>query len=340
VLRFVLRRLALLVPVLLGLSVLLFLWLRALPGDPARSLLGQRATPDSIARVTELYGFDEPIHEQYFSYIGALLRGDFGSSTQTGEPVTQMFAQGFPATFELAICALVFAVALGIPLGYYAARRHGTALDSLTVATSLVGVVIPVFFLAYLLKLVFAIGIEPFDALGVFPTAGRQDARIGATHPTGFYILDGVLTREWDAAWDAGVHLVLPAVALGTIPLAIIVRITRAAVLDVTGEDYVRTAEAKGLTRRVISRRHVLRNALLPVVTTVGLQAGLLLSGAVLTETVFAINGLGAKLFGAITLLDYPVLQGFILAIALMYALINLVVDILYGVIDPRVRVS
>ena len=339
-LRFVLRRLALLVPVLLGLSVLLFLWLRALPGDPARSLLGQRATPDSIARVTELYGFDKPIHEQYFSYIAALLRGDFGSSTQTGEPVTAMFRQGFPATFELAICALAFAVLLGIPLGYFAARRHGTALDSLTVGSSLLGVVIPVFFLAYLLKLVFAIGIEPFEALGIFPTAGRQNPRIGATHPTGFYILDGLLTRELDAAWDAVVHLVLPAVALGTIPLAIIVRITRAAVLDVTGEDYVRTAEAKGLTQAVISRRHVLRNALLPVVTTVGLQAGLLLSGAVLTETVFAINGLGSKLFQAITLLDYPVLQGFILFIALMYALINLVVDVLYGVIDPRVRVS
>ena len=339
-LRFVVRRLALTVPVLLGLSVLLFLWLRALPGDPARALLGQRATPESIAQVTELYGFDQPLHTQYFSYISALLRGNFGQSTQTGEPVTEMFLQGFPATFELAFAALLLAVAVGIPLGYYAARRHGTPLDSLTVGASLLGVVIPVFFLAYLLKLVFAIGIEPFEALGVFPTAGRQNPRISATHPTNFYVLDGVLTREWDAAWDAVVHLVLPAVALGTIPLAIIVRITRAAVLDVTGEDYVRTAEAKGLTQGVISRRHVLRNALLPVVTTVGLQAGLLLSGAVLTESVFAINGLGSKLFQAITLLDYPVLQGFILAIALMYALINLVVDVLYGVIDPRVRVS
>jgi peptide/nickel transport system permease protein len=340
VLRFVVRRLALTVPVLFGLSLLLFAWVRALPGDPARALLGQRATAESVANVTRLYGFDRPLHEQYVSYVGALLRGDFGSSTQTGQPVVEMFKNGFPATAELALSALLLAVVVGVPLGYYAASRHGTALDSLTVGASLLGVVVPVFFLAYLLKLVFAIGVGPFDALGVFPTAGRLDPRIDATHPTGFYVLDGLLTREWDAAWDAVVHLVLPAVALGTIPLAIIVRITRAAVLDVTGEDYVRTAEAKGLLGSTIRRRHVLRNALLPVVTTIGLQAGLLLSGAVLTETVFAINGLGSTLFDAIRLLDYPVLQGFILAIALMYALINLTVDVLYGVIDPRVRVS
>ena len=339
-LQFVLRRLALLVPVLVGLSLLLFAWVRALPGDPARALLGQRATARSVENVTRLYGFDRPLHEQYFSYVGALLRGDFGSSTQTGQPVVELFKNGFPATAELALCALLFAVVLGIPLGYFAARRHGTALDSLTVGGSLLGVVVPVFFLAYLLKLVFAIGIGPLSFLGVFPTSGRQNPRIDATHITDFYLLDGILTQEWDAAWDAALHLVLPAVALGTIPLAIIVRITRAAVLDVTGEDYVRTAEAKGLLQSTIRRRHVLRNALLPVVTTVGLQAGLLLSGAVLTETVFAINGLGATLFDAITLLDYPVLQGFILAIALMYALINLTVDVLYGVIDPRVRVS
>ena len=339
-LRFVVRRLALTVPVLLGLSLLLFAWVRALPGDPARALLGQRATAESVANVTRLYGFDQPLHEQYFRYMGALLSGDFGSSTQTGQPVLELFKTGFPATAELALTALLLAVVVGVPLGYYAASRHGTALDSLTVGASLLGVVVPVFFLAYLLKLVFAIGIGPFEALGVFPTSGRLDPRIVATHPTGFYVLDGLLTREWDAAWDALVHLALPAIALGTIPLAIIVRITRAAVLDVTGEDYVRTAQAKGLLQSTIRRRHVLRNALLPVVTTIGLQAGLLLSGAVLTETVFAINGLGATLFDAIRLLDYPVLQGFILFIALMYALINLTVDVLYGVIDPRVRVS
>ena len=333
-LRFIVRRLLQLIPILLGLSVLLFAWLRALPGGPAQAALGERATPEDIARYNEAFGLDQPVLVQYGKFLGRALQLDFGTSSRTGRPVGTEFLERFPGTVELTLFAMVFAIGVGIPVGYLAARRHGSWLDSTSVIGSLLGVAIPVFFLAYLLRLLFAV------ELGWLPGSGRQDVRIDATHITNFYVLDGLLTREWDAAWDAVVHLVLPAVALGTIPLAIIVRITRAAVLDVTGEDYVRTAEAKGLTQGVISRRHVLRNALLPVVTTVGLQAGLLLSGAVLTETVFAINGLGSKLFQAITLLDYPVLQGFILAIALMYALINLVVDVLYGVIDPRVRVS
>ena len=328
------RRLALLVPVLLGLSVLLFAWLRALPGDPARTLLGERATPAAIERITAAYGFDQPLPVQYVTYLGQLLHGDLGTSSRTGEPVLESFLQRFPATIELAVAALLVAVLLGIPLGYAAARRHGGALDSLLVGGSLLGTVIPVFFLAYLLKLVFAV------QLGWLPTAGRQDPRIDATHVTNFYVVDGLLTREWDASWDALVHLVLPALALGTIPLAIIVRITRASVLEVTGQDYVRTAEAKGLARSLVRRRHVMRNAMLPVLTTVGLQTGLLLSGAVLTETVFAINGIGSYLFDSISTLDYPVLQGFILFIALVYALVNLLVDISYGLVDPRVRVS
>lgn len=333
-LRFVLRRLALLVPVLAGLSVLLFAWVRALPGDPARALLGQRATPEGIARVNELYGFDEPILQQYLTYVGALVRGDFGRSITSGRPVLELFVEKFPATVELGMSALLLAVVVGVPLGYYAARHQGRFVDTFIVSGSLLGVVTPVFFLAILLKLVFA------NWLGWLPTSLRQDPRMDATHVTNFYVLDGVLTREWDAAWDAMVHLVLPALALATIPLAIIVRITRASVAEVINEDYVRTAEAKGLAQAVISRRHVLRNALLPVVTTIGLQAGLLFSGAVLTETVFSFQGIGQELFRAIGGRDYPVLQGFILCIALLYALINLLVDVLYGVIDPRVRVS
>jgi peptide/nickel transport system permease protein len=340
VLRFVVRRLALMVPVLGGLLVLLFLWLRALPGDPARAMLGQRATPEGIARVNAQYGFDKPLHEQFVTYAGQILQGNFGSSTRTGEPVLDSFLLRFPATVELTIAALVFAIAVGIPLGYYAARHAGSVIDTMAVAGSLLGVSIPVFFLAYLLKLVFSIGVGPFEFLGFLPTSGRQDVRINATHITNFYVLDGLLTREWDAALDALVHLILPAIALGTIPLAIIVRITRASVLEVLHEDYVRTAEAKGLTRQLIRRRHVLRNALLPVVTTIGLQAGLLFSGAVLTESVFAINGIGSYLFLAISQLDYSVLQGYILFVAVGYALINLLVDLSYGLIDPRVRVS
>lgn len=333
-LRYALRRLALMIPVLLGLSLLLFVWVRALPGDPARALLGERANEESLQRVTEAYGFDQPVIQQYLTYLSSLLRGDFLDSIQTGQPVLESFTSRFPATIELALAALLFAVVLGIPLGYIAARHHGRFLDTFVVAGSLLGVVTPVFFLAILLKLVFA------DWLGWFPTALRQDPRMDSTEVTGFAVLDGVLTGEWDASWDAILHLVLPAIALGTIPLAIIVRITRASVVDVMHEDYVRTAESKGLASSVISRRHILRNAMLPVATTIGLYTGLLFSGAVLTETVFSFNGIGSYLFQAITQRDYPVLQGYILFIAVIYSLINLTVDILYGVIDPRVRVS
>ena len=333
-LRFVLRRLALLVPVLVGLSILLFAWVRALPGDPARALLGERATPEAIARVNDHYGFDQPLLTQYFTYLKTLLSGDFGHSIRDGRAVLDSFLEKFPATVELSLAAMLFAVVLGIPLGYLAARHQGRALDTFVVSGSLLGVVTPVFFLAILLKLVFA------NWLHLLPTSLRQDPRIDATHVTNFYVLDGFLTGEWDAAWDAMVHLVLPAIALGTIPLAIIVRITRASVAEVQNEDYVRTAEAKGLSSRIVSRRHILRNALLPVVTTIGLQTGLLFSGAVLTETVFSFNGIGQYLFTSISGLDYPVLQGFILFIALIYSLINLIVDLAYGIIDPRVRVS
>ena len=331
-LRFVLRRLGLMVPVLVGLSILLFAWVRALPGDPARSLLGERATPEGLERINQAYGFDQPLLQQYLTYVKALLQGDFGASIQTGQPVLDSFTERFPATLELGVAALLIAIVVGVPLGYLAARNQGRMLDTAVVSGSLLGVVTPVFFLAILLKLVFA------DKLHWLPTALRQDPRVDATHVTNFYVLDGILTREWDAAWDAMAHLVLPALALATIPLAIIVRITRASVAEVMHEDFVRTAEAKGLSRATISRRHVLRNALLPVVTTIGLQAGLLFSGAVLTETVFAFNGIGQYLFEAIGQRDYPVLQGFIIFIAIVYSLINLIVDLAYGVIDPRVR--
>jgi peptide/nickel transport system permease protein len=332
-LRFVVRRLLQLIPILLGLSILLFAWLRLLPGGPASALLGERATPERIAAINRAYGLDQPIWVQYWRYLKQIIRFDFGDSIQTGRPVTQVLRTQFPGTVELSIAALIFAVGIGIPLGYFAARRQGGVLDSLSVVGSLVGVTVPVFFLAFLLKYVFAV------KLGWLPPSGRQDVRIEATHVTNFFVLDGLITREFDASWDAIKHLVLPGIALGTIPLAIIVRITRAAVLDVVNEDYVRTAEAKGLTTAVIRRRHVLRNAMLPVTTTIGLQLGLLLSGAILTETVFAFPGIGQEIFSAINNKDYALLQGAILIIAILYVLINLVVDVLYGVLDPRVRV-
>ncbi|SDS98888.1 ABC transporter permease [Jiangella sp. DSM 45060] len=332
-LKFVVRRLLLLVPILLGLSLLLFVWLRALPGGPAQALLGERATAESVARIEELYGLNEPWYVQYWKFVSAAVRLDFGNSANTNRPVTEEMMRTFPATFELATAALIFAVGVGIPLGYFAARKYGSWLDNLSVSGSLLGVAVPVFFLAYILKYVFSV------KLGWFPTQGRDDPRIDADHPTGLYVLDGIITGNLEASWDAIMHLVLPAIALGAIPLAIIVRITRASVLDVVHEDYVRTAEAKGLHERTITRRHVLRNALLPVVTVIGLSAGLLFSGAILTETVFAFDGVGRFIYEAITVRDYAVLQGFILVIAAMYVIVNLLVDVSYGLIDPRVRV-
>ncbi len=328
------KRLLLLIPTLLGLSVLLFVWVRSLPGGPAVALLGERATPEAIAEIDELYGFNRPLIEQYFIWLGRLLSGDFGQSIQTRQTVVDEFIRRLPATIELTTFAIIVAVGVGIPLGYWAARRHGKTSDHVLVGASLLGITIPVFFLAFMLKYVFAV------QLGWLPSEGRQDPRLDATHYTGFYVLDGIITGEWDAAWDAFLHLILPGLALATIPLAIIVRITRASVLETQGSDYVRTGMAKGISRGTIRQRFILRNALLPVITTIGLQVGLLISGAVLTETVFAFPGIGSFMYRAIFSRDYPVLQGFIIFIAIGYALINLIVDISYSFIDPRVRVS
>jgi peptide/nickel transport system permease protein len=334
VLRFVLRRLLQVVPTLLLLSLLVFAWLRALPGGPAQALLGDRATPEKIAELNKVMGLDQPIFVQYGKFLGRILTGDFGTSTITSQPVLAEIGRALPATIELSIAALLIAIVLGIPLGYLAASRRGGPVDVGTVIGTLLGVAVPVFFLGYLLKAVFAVD------LGWFPPSGRQAVDLDATHVTGFAVLDGLLTREWDASWDAILHLVLPAVALGTIPLAVIVRITRASVLDVLDSDFVRTANSKGLAPGTIRSRHVLRNALLPVSTTIGLQVGLLLAGAVLTEKVFVWGGIGTLLADAITLKDYPRLQALLLLGALVYVLVNLLVDLSYAIIDPRVRLT
>jgi peptide/nickel transport system permease protein len=334
VLRFVLRRLLQVIPTLLLLSLLVFAWLRALPGGPASAFLGDRATPEAIAALNRQLGLDQPIIVQYGRFLGRMLSGDFGSSTITGQPVLLEIGRALPATVELSVAALLIAVLLGIPLGYLAASRRGGPLDVTTIIGTLVGVAVPVFFLGYLLKAYFAV------ELGWFPPSGRQAVGIDATHVTGFAVLDGVLTREWDASWDAIMHLVLPAITLATIPLAVIVRITRASVLDVMGSDFVRTANSKGLAPGTVRGRHVLRNALLPVSTVIGLQVGLLLAGAVLTEKVFVWGGIGTLLADAITLKDYPRLQALLLLGALVYVLVNLLVDLSYAIIDPRVRLT
>ena len=333
-LRFVVRRLFLLVPILIGLSLLVFFWIRALPGSPAEALLGERATPESIAQAREQYGLDDPLYVQYWRYVQTIGSGDFGTSIASHRAITDELRERFPATIELAFSAMLFATLLGIPLGFFAAKRHGGTFDHSSLFLSLIGVSIPIFFLAILLKWLFAVN------LGWLPSVGRQDVLIDAEHPTNFYVLDGLVTGNWNAAWDAVKHLILPALALATIPLAIIARITRASVLDVQNEDYVRTARAKGLAPRTVDRRHVLRNAMLPVTTIIGLQIGLLLSGAILTETVFAFPGLGSWLQMAIVNRDYPVLQGGILFVALIVVVVNLLVDISYGLLNPRVRLA
>jgi peptide/nickel transport system permease protein len=333
-LRFVVRRLLLLVPILLGLSILVFLWIRNLPGGPAIALLGERATPESIAMINRQYGLDKPIHVQYWSYLKRSSQGEFGESTRSRRPVVDEFKERLPATIELAGAAGLFAVIIGIPLGFLAAKRYQGVLDHTSLVLSLVGISTPIFFLALLLKYAFAV------KLGLLPSVGRIGILIEIDHPTNFYTLDALLAGDFGAFVDVGKHLVLPAIALGSIPLAIIARITRAAVLDVQNEDYVRTARAKGLAPITVDYRHVLRNAMLPISTIIGLQVGLLLSGAVLTETVFAFPGIGSWLVEAIKNRDYPVIQAGVLFVAVIVVFVNLLVDLSYAVLNPRIRLS
>ena len=333
-LRFTVRRLILLVPILIGLSLLVFLWIRALPGSPAESLLGERADEQSIAQIRDQLGLDDPFYVQYWRYVQTLAEGNLGTSIASRRPVTTEIKERFPATVELTIAAGIFALLVGIPLGFFAAKRHGGPVDHSSLFLSLIGISIPVFLLGILLKWIFSV------KLGWLPSIGRQDVLIEAEHPTNFYVLDGIVTANWTATWDAMKHLILPAIALGCIPLALIARITRASVLDVQNEDYVRTARAKGLPPRTVDGRHIFRNAMLPISTVIGLQVGLLLSGAILTETVFAFPGIGTWLKDAIDNRDYPVLQGGILFVAVIVVLVNLIVDLSYGLLNPRIRLA
>jgi peptide/nickel transport system permease protein len=333
-LRFVVRRLLLLVPILLGLSILVFLWIRALPGSPAIALLGERATPESIAQINRQYGLDKPLPVQYWRYLKTTSRGDFGQSTKSRQPVVEEFKRRFPATVELSVAAGLFSLIFGIPLGFFAAKRYQGLLDHASLVISLVGISTPIFFLALILKYIFAV------RLGWLPSVGRISVLIEIDHPTNFYVLDAILAGNWEAFVDTIKHLILPAIALGSIPLAIIARITRAAVLDVQNEDYVRTARAKGLPPITVDYRHVLRNAMLPISTIIGLQVGLLLSGAVLTETVFAFPGIGSWLVEGIKARDYPVIQAGVLFVAVIVVFVNLLVDVSYGLLNPRIRLS
>lgn len=333
------RRLALAVPVLIGITTVTFAFLQV-TGDPCAALLGERYTQDRCAEIYERYGLNQPAPVRYARYVNTLLHGDLGRSILTKRPVARELAERFPATVELALAAMLVSVIVGVPLGVVAAARHNTAADLGAMIAALVGVSMPVFWLG--LMLAWFLGFK----MGLFPTNGRlspgvsppEAVLLGRHVATHLYIVDSVLARDWATLRDAINHLALPAIALGTIPAAIIARITRSSMLDVLRRDYIRTARAKGLVEGKVIGRHALANALLPVVTVIGLQTGFLLSGAVLTETIFSWPGMGQWVVHAIPSNDVPVVQGAVLVFASVFVVVNLAVDLSYAWLDPRIH--
>jgi peptide/nickel transport system permease protein len=330
--KYIVRRLIGAIPVLIGLSIILFAFVHLLPGDPATAILGQHATPERVAKMREYLGLDLPIWQQYLMYVTGLLQGDFGSSVINNQPLLKELLVRFPATIELTVAAMLYAAGVGIPLGRFAARHAQGWSDGAVTVISLLGISIPVFVLGLTLQYIFAV------QLGVLPAAGRIDPRAHLEIKSNFILIDSLLMGRPDLFLDGLSHLILPAIALGSIPLAIITRITRASVLDVSNEDHVRTARAKGLTESRVNSRHIMRNAWLPVVTVLGIQVGGLLGGAVITETVFAWGGVGRFVVEAINNRDYLVVQNTILIFALVFLVVNLIVDILYAFLNPRIR--
>jgi peptide/nickel transport system permease protein len=330
--KYIVRRLIGTIPVLFGLSIVLFAFVHLLPGDPATTILGQHATPDRVLAMRAYLGLDQPLWQQYLGYIGRLLQGDFGSSVINNQPLLKELLHRFPATIELTLGAMIYAVGIGIPLGRFAARHAQGWSDGAVTVISLLGISIPVFVLGLTLQYVFAVQLD------ILPALGRIDPRANLQIQSNFVLIDSLLMGRPDLFIDGIQHLILPAIALGSIPLAIITRITRASVLDVNNEDYVRTARAKGLKEKRVESRHIMRNAWLPVVTVIGIQAGGLLAGAVITETVFAWGGVGRFIVEAINNRDYIVVQNTILIFALVFLMVNLIVDILYAFLNPRIR--
>jgi len=356
-LSFVTRRTLLAIPVLFGIMVVVFLLVRAIPGEPCSAILGEQATPEACANFNEANGLNDPIWVQLGIYIKNVVTFNLGESLRFSIPVSQLLLERLPLTIELATSALIIAVAVGIPLGIIAARRHNTAIDGATMAIANIGVSMPVFWLGLMLAYFFAVVLK--DTPFALPPGGRLSPGVlpipyyvawdwnlteGSTWAgineflANFVMFNSLITFQFEIFWDAVRHMILPAIALATIPMAIIARITRSSLLEAMNKDYIRTARAKGAKESRVVGRHALRNSLLPVVTIIGLQLGLLLGGAVLTETVFRLAGVGTALFDAITGRDYPVIQGFTVVIAAGYVIVNLFVDLSYGYLDPRIR--
>ncbi|WP_029042171.1 ABC transporter permease subunit [Cucumibacter marinus] len=332
-LRFFFSKLFLIVPTFIGITVVAFGFVRVLPGDPILLLAGERGMdPDRYAALQQQFGYDQPMFIQYFNYVLGLLQGDFGTSISTKRDVLGEFLTLFPATLELAIFAIIFALVIGIPAGIFAALKRGSVFDQVTMGAALTGYSMPIFWWGLLLIILFS------GVLGWTPVSGRISLLYFFPQVTGFMTIDSLLSGQKGAFQSAVSHLILPTIVLGTIPLAVIARQTRSAMLEVLGEDYVRTARAKGLAPRRVVGLHALRNAMIPVITTIGLQVGVLMAGAILTETIFSWPGIGKWMVDSISRRDYPVVQGGLVLIAGLVMLVNLTVDVLYGLINPRIR--
>ncbi len=331
--RFVLRRIGMVIPTFIGITILAFALIHLIPGDPIEVVMGERGMdPAMHAAAMKRLGLDEPLPLQYLHYVGHVLKGDLGTSTITNTSVMVEFMARFPATVELSICAMIFALVIGLPAGVAVALRRGTVVDHGVMGTALTCYSMPIFWWGLILIMFFS------AKLGWTPVSGRITVEYNIPHVTGFMLIDSLFSTDEGAFTSALSHLILPTIVLGTIPLAMIARMTRSSMLEVLREDYIRTARAKGLSPMRVVVVHALRNALIPVVTVIGLQAGTLLAGAVLTETLFSWPGVGKWLIDAISRRDYPVVQGGILMIATLVIVVNLVVDLLYGVLNPRIR--
>jgi len=333
--RYILQRLALIVPTFIGITIVAFGLVRLLGSDPVALLAGERVmSPERHAELSRQFGFDRPIWEQYFDFVLSALQGDFGVSIRTKTAVLEQFLTLFPATVELALFAMLLAIAIGIPAGIFAAIKRGSWFDQITMGSALVGYSMPIFWWGLLLIIVFS------GMLGWTPVSGRIGLQFFFRPITGFMTIDSLLYGNWTAFISALRHLILPSIVLGTIPLAIIARQTRSAMLEVLGEDYVRTARSKGLSPGRVIGLHAFRNALIPVITTIGLQVGMLMAGAILTETIFSWPGIGKWMIEAIGRRDYATVQGGLLIIALVVMIVNLFVDVLYALVNPRIRVQ
>jgi peptide/nickel transport system permease protein len=331
-LTYTIRRVLSLIPVLFGMTLVVFAIIHAIPGNPAQVILGQRATAEAIATLTKELGLDRPWYIQYFDYLGQLFQGDLGTSLRTRGPINEEIWPYLGATFELTLVAMIIAVIVGVNAGIISAWFSKSWFDYAAMVFALIGVSMPIFWFGLMEQWVFSI------ELGWLPTTGRENVRDPVTSITNLYLIDTLLQGRTDQFWTVVQHLILPSMALATIPMAIIARMTRATMLEVMKSDYVRTARAKGLSMFWVVYKHSLKNAVIPVLTVIGLQTGLLLGGAILTETIFGWPGIGRYLYDAIAYRDYPVIQSGILIIATIFVLINLLVDLLYVFIDPRIK--